>query len=192
MKTKHILIAFAITAIAQLAIPLKMVYDSEITATEGTEYKFRTQPIDPSDPFRGKYITLNYDVSSFDSKDTTWVQGETVYAEVITDSAGFAKLSSLSRNIPKESDYFKTVVRYQIHETVTLEIPFDRYYMEESKAYEAEVAYRKYSQDNVKPAYAVVALKDGNAVVKDVIIDGKPVREYVLKARKKPANRKVQ
>lgn len=55
--------------------------------------------------------------------------------------------------------------------------------MEEGKAYEAEVAFREFSQGNTKPAYAVVALKNGNAVVKDVIIDGKPIREYVLERR---------
>jgi hypothetical protein len=58
--------------------------------------------------------------------------------------------------------------------------------MEEGKAQEAEYGYRDYSlEENAKPAYATVAVKDGNAVVTNVIIDGLPIREYVLREREK-------
>jgi hypothetical protein len=48
--------------------------------------------------------------------------------------------------------------------------------MEESKAYEAELAYRDARRER-KSAYALVSIKDGDAVLKDVLIEGIPIRE---------------
>lgn len=187
MKTKNILIAFALTALAQLAIPLKMVYDSEMTERHGVEYKFRTAPIDPTDPFRGKYITLNYDIDMVPVKDSTWVSNEEIYVLLGTDAEGFAKIKNISRVQPEQGDYIATKVDYYYayNKNLHIELPFDRYYMEEGKAYEAETAYIKYNStaENAKPAYALVAIMDGDAVLKDVIIDGIPIKEYVVKNR---------
>lgn len=187
MKTKYLLPAFIITALLQLAAPLKMVYDSETTERQGTVYKFKTEPIDPTDPFRGKYVTLSFEDSRVTSKLDGWKQEEKVYVYV-KDSAGFAKVCNVSRHSLKtDRDYFMANVDYFNGSTLRLSFPFDRYYMEESKAPDAETAYRTYTNDsgnNDKPAYALVAVKDGNAVLKDVIIDGKPIKEYVEQQRK--------
>jgi len=54
--------------------------------------------------------------------------------------------------------------------------------MEESKAYDAELAYVKANRDSVvNNVYALVHVKDDNAVLKDVVIDGVPIQEYVEK-----------
>ena len=92
MKTKYTLLLFALVAIAQAFVPLKMIYDSEKIQHEGTVYKFRTQPIDPTDPFRGKYITLKFDAEELPTNDTTWVSREQVFVYIENDSAGFAKV----------------------------------------------------------------------------------------------------
>lgn len=187
MKTKKILIiAFALTAVLQVIVPLKMIYDSEMTERHGVVYKFKTKPIDPTDPFRGKYITLSYDISSIPTKDTTWLRNEKVYVSIAPDADGFAKVGNVTREEPENGDYITTKVDYYYGKDLNIELPFDRYYMEESKAYEAEVAYMNYTRDTTtfKPAYALVALRNGNAVLKDVIIDGMPIKDYVLKNRK--------
>lgn len=187
LPNKLLIIGFTLTAIAQLAVPSKMIYDSEKTADYGTEYKFRTRPIDPTDPFRGKYITLSFDDTKVTVKDTTWKHRDEGYVYIKADKDGFARVTNLSHkplDIP--DDYFKAKV-WAYNGTIEIEFPFDRYYMEEGKAYEAEMAYREYNSDNTdaKPAYAVVAVRDGHTVLKDVIIDGMPVREYVLENREK-------
>lgn len=186
MKTKQLLmIAFAIIAVLQAAAPLKMIYDSEMTERHGTEYKFRTAPIDPTDPFRGKYITLDYDINTIPTKDTTWLRNEKIYVSIAKDADGFAKVANVSREKPESGDYVFTKVTYYYTDDLHINLPFDRYYMEENKAHDAEVAYRKYNSNpgKFKPAYAIVALKGGNAVLKDVIIDGMPIKEYVVKNR---------
>ncbi len=187
MKTKYILLVLALVALAQAFLPIKMIYDSKVVQTEGTVYKFRTQPIDPADPFRGKYVALKFEAEEWVTEDTAWVAHEQVFAYIKEDSAGFAEIKQLSREpLADGGDYVMAEVAYFYNndKTVRIKFPFDRYYMEESKAPEAEKAYAEYSRsDNAKPAYALVAVKDGSAVLKDVIVDSLPIREYVIKHR---------
>lgn len=186
MKTRNILIAFAVTALVQLFIPLKMIYDSHTTETEGAEYHFKAKPIDPNDPFRGKYITLAFDMETFTTADTTWQEGDTAYIILAKDKDGFAIGKMVTREKPNDGDYITAEARRLYDQTLFVNLPFERYYMEESKAPAAEAAYSKYaaSQD-YKPAYAVVAVRNGNSVLKDVIIDSMPIKEYVIKNRDK-------
>ena len=62
MNKKILLIsAFVLVVLVQLYVPAKMIWGREEVLNTGTEYKFRTAPIDPNDVFRGKYINLNYE-----------------------------------------------------------------------------------------------------------------------------------
>jgi len=187
MKTKYIFIAFALTALLQAFVPLKMVYDNYNTETEGTVFKFKTEPVDPSDPFRGKYITLNFTSDSvYANTNPQFKSDENVYAVIDTDAQGYAKIKSVQRERPQDkTNYITTTVRYHNGDgRVFVNLPFDRYYMEESKAPDAEIMYNNYVRsENSVPAYALVAIKDGRAVLTDVIIDGLPVKEYVIKNR---------
>jgi hypothetical protein len=53
--------------------------------------------------------------------------------------------------------------------------------MEESKAYDAELSYRESSDKNGSRAYALVNIKNGERVLKDVIIEDMPIKEFVKK-----------
>lgn len=187
MKTKYItIIAFAVTIIAQAFIPLKMIFDSEITGKYGTVYKFKTSPVDPNDPFRGKYIVLDFEADKITDTLNTWHSGEQIYVTLARDADGFAWVKGVHREIPETETYIATYVDYFDGTDLIIDLPFNRFYMEESKAYEAETGYRKYSdQKKAKPAYALVAIKNGNAVLKDVIIDDIPIKDYVIRERKK-------
>ena len=180
MKKPYLIAAFIITVLAQLSIPLKMIYDSEITEREGAEFKFKTVPIDPTDFLRGKYIILSYDIENYPTQDTTFISGEYAYAVLKEDAGGFAEITSLHHDKPKdEKNYVFAEVHSNYAGRINLEFPFNRFYMNEHKAKDAETAYAEYSEKDSKPAYALVAVKEGNAVVKDVIIDGVPIKEYV-------------
>lgn len=50
---KTLLSVFILVAIVQLYVPAKMILDREDILDTGKEYKFKTEPIDPNDPFRG-------------------------------------------------------------------------------------------------------------------------------------------
>ena len=185
MNSKKLLLtAFILVALVQLYVPAKMIWDRENVIETGIEYKFKTAPIDPSDPFRGKYITLNYDENTAIVSDgQNWVLGESIYVSLTTDNLGFAKIKSVSKTKPTDNESFiKAKVRFSSGKSsnkLTIDYPFDRYYMEESKAYNAELIYRQSQQDTNQVTYALVSIKNGDAVLKDVLIDGTSIREIV-------------
>ena len=181
---KILLLAFILVVLAQLYIPAKMILVKESVLDTGTEYKFKTAPIDPSDPFRGKYITLSFAENTVETpNDQDWMRGETIYVSLTTDNNGFAKIKSISKGKPTDNqDFLKSKVSFVTKNgtnKVTLDYPFDRYYMEESKAYDAEQTYRQSQRDTNRITYALVSIKDGNAVLKDVMIDGISIKELV-------------
>ena len=63
-----------------------------------------------------------------------------------------------------------------------IEYPFDRFYMEETKAQAAEDMYRESIIDSTQVAYALVNIRNGEAVIRDVLINGTSVSDLV-KAR---------
>ncbi|HZI25706.1 MAG TPA: GDYXXLXY domain-containing protein, partial [Chryseolinea sp.] len=93
-----IMILFAVMCLAQWIVPGKMVYDSENTISLGTVFKFKTEPVDPSDPFRGKYVTLRFESDFIEIEDSAeWVSGEDIFVTFTTDMAGFAKAENIFR-----------------------------------------------------------------------------------------------
>lgn len=191
MNSKKILLtAFILLAIVQLAIPGKMIWDREIILETGKEFKFETAPVDPSDPFRGQYIVLDYKENSFDVESATeWIDGTNVYVILKNDSKGFVKIDAVSKEKPSNDlDFVEANVDYVIDgssKKLYVSYPFNRFYMEESKAYPAEQAYVKSQLDSTKTTYALVSIKNGDAVLKDVLIDGIPIREVVEHSRVK-------
>ncbi|MEF3077716.1 GDYXXLXY domain-containing protein [Winogradskyella poriferorum] len=184
MKTIHIFILFLVMILVQLFVPAKMIFDRENVLKTGVTYKFKTQPVDPNDPFRGKYITLNYEMDSAKTNDATWEQGKTILVYLEKDSLGYAKVHSVSKGQKStDRDYVEATVswNYGNSNTVNFELPFNRFYMEESKAKPAEDIYRKYNRqgNNKSETYALVAVKNGNAVLKDVYINDKPITYYI-------------
>jgi uncharacterized membrane-anchored protein len=189
MTNKKILLSvFILVAIVQLYVPAKMILDREDILNTGKDYKFKTEPIDPNDPFRGKYITLRYEKDMIEiQNEADWVSGEIIYVFLTPDKEGFAKVQSVSKeNGTNNQDFLKAKVNYVTSNgsnKLTIDYPFDRYYMEESKAYDAELTYRKSQLDTTEIAYAVVSIKDGEAVLKNVLINGVSLREIVIKER---------
>lgn len=181
---KIVLSVFILVALVQLYVPAKMIFDKEDTLKTGTDYKFNTAPIDPTDPFRGKYIVLSYKDNVAEIKnEKNWVSGEIVYVFLENDLGGFAKISSVSKEKPSDNQNFLkakvNAVSSDGTNKLTIYFPFDRFYMVESKAYDAELIYRKSLQDTTQLTYALVSIKDGDAVLKDVLIGGISIREIV-------------
>jgi len=186
MKTIHIFLIFVGLALLQLFIPFQMIKGKEAVLTTGVKYKFKTRPVDPSDPFRGKYITLNYSEQSAKTVDSTWSRGDDIYVKLQKDSVGFARVDKVSRTaFITTDDYVKTKVTWynSSKHKVNFCFEFNQYYMEESKAYAAEVAYVESIRDSLpeNDTYAVVYVKDGKAVLDDVIINEVSIKDYVGK-----------
>lgn len=171
-------------AIIQLAIPAKMIWDKEKILETGKEFKFETAPVDPTDPFRGKYIVLQFNENSIEIEtDDNWVSGENIYVVLKPNVKGFSTIDYVSKEKPADTeDFVLAKIEYvsgDKFKTISISYPFDRFYMEESKAYDAEQQYIASQLDSTKTTYALVKIKDGDAVLKDVMIDGVSIREIV-------------
>ena len=181
-------IAFVIMVLAQLYVPASMIFESEKVLTQGKEFKFKTAPVDPTDPFRGKYVSLNFEETNFRGRlQDTFFYGEKVYVSLSTNHEGFVKIADISKSIPDTEDYVSATVSNFFDgdsSYVTVEYPFDRFYMEESKAYNAELAYNESARDTNQTTYALVSVRKGEAVVKDVIINGITIRQAAMEYKK--------
>jgi uncharacterized membrane-anchored protein len=169
---------------AQWIIPAKMIYESEHVITAGVEYKFKTAPFDPSDPIRGKYIILNFEANVMTFNDSVdWMAGDEIFVTFTTDSAGFAIAEAISRTPPEVPTFLKTTVDYVNSYggdyKVYFNLPFARFYLEESKAPQAEQAYRQAQRDSAQVAHALVSVGAGQAVLKNVYINNIPIGEVV-------------
>jgi uncharacterized membrane-anchored protein len=188
MGKKTLLSLFVLMVIFQLYVPAKMIYDREQTIAKGTEFKFETTPIDPTDPFRGKYITLSFSENTFEiSDDEIWKTGEPIYVSVLSNDDGLMQIGGISQVAPdNHQNYVKAKVQYVMDKPtrkVFIEYPFNRYYMEESKAYDAERLHVETQVDSTNITYAVVNVRNGDAVLMDVRIDGVSISDIVLSNR---------
>ncbi|HZY78949.1 MAG TPA: GDYXXLXY domain-containing protein [Cyclobacteriaceae bacterium] len=176
------IIGFFVMVGAQWYVPLTMIFGVEEAMDEGVEYKFKTAPIDPSDPFRGKYVTLSFEAETYYGKDsdTLFTPGQTVYAVIMEDSAGFASIIQVLPDPPDVPlDYFEATYSYGTG-PMMLQFPFNRFYVEESKASEAEQLYWQNNRtDNPAVCYAKVTVYKGTATLTDVMIGERSIVELV-------------
>jgi uncharacterized membrane-anchored protein len=177
-------ILFAAMVLAQLGVPAWMIAGSESALSGGARYQFRTAPVDPEDAFRGKYVALAFKQNSCEVDSGVMLRrGMKVYAVIGQDSSGFACVTGIARKKPAGGDFVRVTVEWQNGTSIRFRYPFDRYFMEEGKAPEAERLYREHSRVDEQGTYAVVRVKDGRAVIEDLVIGGAPVREAVRSGR---------
>lgn len=192
MSKKLFLAAFLVLAAAQWFVPLSSIRNWERVLTEGETYKFLTAPVDPTDLFRGKYMRLSFSQQEI-RVDTTreFVEGASVYLVLKTDTLGYAEVVRATLDKPADGQpYVKGLVNWMEDDgTLHYQFPFNTYFLEESKAGDAELAYREAEMDTAQVAYAVVRILDGTPVLEDVIINGKPILEVVEELRRNQAKK---
>jgi len=171
------------TCLAQWAVPASIIWRYETVLANGKVFKFKTRPVDPCDAFRGRYVALGFIWESAPLIDRRRdpESGESMFALVENDANGFARIKGLTFERPSKDDYFGIEVRYcQSPTNVLIQLPFDRYYMNEKLAPTAETAYRKHSQRGGRQdAYATVRVHNGRAVIEDLYVADKPIREFL-------------
>ena len=172
---------FTILAFAQLAAPAWMIVDREWTLRQGESFKFRTAPVDPYDPFRGRYVALRLvPDSGATSASATLDYNHRAYAVLEKDEEGFAKISEVRSDAPEEGDYVRVKINGMEGDTADIRWPIDRYYMDEALAPEAEKAYRTRGTDQEeRKAHVTVKVLSGKAVLEELYIEGIPIVDYV-------------
>ena len=168
-------------ALVQLALAARMIYDEERVLRKGKSFRFKTAPVDPSDPFRGKYINLNFEANQITvPASEQYERGQDVYVSLGVSDSGFCKILALSHQRPSGSAYILAEVNFVSLENsqrvVYIDYPFSRYYMNEFKAVDAEKAYA-----DGRNSYAVVRVLNGRAVLESVVINGQHAEKLIRK-----------
>jgi len=186
---KRSLIILGILIAAQLAIPFSMIRSRENILRNGELFRLKTRPIDPGDPFQGRYVWLGFEddyipYSKDDEPDFDYKAP--IYASIETGEDGFAHFTEWHREKPAIGHFLKT--RYlgkriewdpEIEKStckgLQLDIPFDRFYMEEAKAPRAERLARESTRST--NCWVAVRILNGKAVIEDVFAEGQSLRE---------------
>lgn len=164
------LIGLLSLALVQICFPLYFIFEKEKVITEGHEFKFAIQPVDPYDFFQGRYVDLNVRSLGFPSKNLKDLkQYEMVYVEFESDSIG-SKIKSVSKEKTLNSIKLKLYSNPEKSDTIWFNLPFKRFYLEEynAKKVEQKLAIRTKAKNFVH-----VKIKNGDFVITDISSNGK-------------------
>jgi uncharacterized membrane-anchored protein len=180
MKNKLIPGIFFFLCAMQIVVPLSMITQREETLKKGLIFNFKTAAIDPFDAFRGRYVALRIEEDSVPlSQGVRLSVGQEAYASIAVKDDGFAKFASVTLRRPQRGPYILVKIRGTMASHVLLDLPMDRYYMEESAAPVAEKIYREHAGLGKKDAYVVVRVRKGMAVIEELRVGGKRIEEAV-------------
>jgi uncharacterized membrane-anchored protein len=199
MSTRIKVASLVALSLAQLAAASWSIVRYESILATGTPFKIRTEPIDPSDPFRGRYVAVRPAIViakpiAAETERLLLQRGDDVktYVTLAPDADGFARVADVVRQPPATGDYLEIdgvtsnftpradkpgeseVTGY------TISFSFNRYYMNEAAAPMAESKYLEASRRNAEArAWLNVRVKDGTAVIEGLVIDGAPIEELI-------------
>lgn len=201
-KTDKIRLGCYILALgAALAYPVAKIISFEYPSVPPNVYTFETEIYDPYDPMRGRYVSLSFKQNRvcLPDKNTDLLKWDRpCYAVLEANPDGTARIADLVtdvKQLPAGKDFLKVRYNYfaqdfdrKTHEQKktgvhVIVLPFDRFYLNERLAPEAEKEVR----ENTRRGKAFVRVKiyrNGNFALDDLIVDGKPILERL---RGKPA-----
>lgn len=183
-KRNWILFGFAIVAVTQLAVPAWMICEREWTLRQGQLFKFKTQPVDPADAFRGRYIWLRLEPESVAMRSgNDWGANQKAYAVLGTDTNSFAAVLRLEKNAPADRPALPVRISWCDAKQGKAYIRWnlDRYYMTEDQAPAAERAYREHSRRTNQTCFVTVRVRGQSAVIENLFIANQPIREFLKK-----------
>jgi hypothetical protein len=138
--------------------------------------------VDPVDAFRGRYVALRLaETNAPIAEELPYLHNKKVFVPLIVDDEGFAVFGLAAFERPDSGDYLRLRCGIEhTHESgqrlVSLAIPFQRYYMTEELAKDVDRSLWRRGQ---RPAWVTVRVWKGAAVVEDLYVDGRPVREWL-------------
>jgi uncharacterized membrane-anchored protein len=178
------------TAVLLVLVLFALVEQRAQILRGGTEIRLKTVPIDPRDLFRGDYVVLAYPISTVEADTAgkaTFERGERVYVSLGRDEQGFAKAVGVSRDWPRAGDGI-VLIAGRIISTSACATNADGAFDCSGQRNRLRVAYGlesyfvpqgegKAIETTDKARIEVVAAvsSSGEAAIKRLLIDGKPV-----------------
>ena len=198
------IVLLAVLSAVQLTAAAWSIVRYELTLANGGVYKVKTAPVDPADPFRGRYVAIQPvltlpnpvapevgslldQVGMFRPNATR----KTAYVVLGKDASGFARVDQVVSEPPRTGDYLEIagagerpigpVEPGRPPEVVrAVMLRFDRYYMAEAAAPAAEQRYREASRLGAnRDTWITVRVRNGVGVVDGLFIDGVRIEDAV-------------
>jgi uncharacterized membrane-anchored protein len=170
------LILLAVVFIAQWVVPVSMIRGREQVLEHGTEVKFRVRPVDPYDPFRGRYVRINAEPVVDERID--WAdglkRGQRAFALIDIDANGFAQARAVVAEQPDDGLYLEGKVRWP--RSHSMDFGLNRYYMNEKMAPATEKLVAERLQEDAT-VYIVTRVLGGESVITGLYVDGIPVED---------------
>ena len=156
-------IAFWAIVAAQLVFLLGFIAVREVALSTGREVVLQTVPVDPRSLLQGDYAILDYEIARMPAYLPDWEVGETVYVE-LREAPVHWRSGVYSRTLSEVRT--EVFIRGRVDRPGHLDFGIGTYFVPEGTGWIIEQA------EDVK----VVAKVDdnGNAVIKDVLVDGEP------------------
>jgi uncharacterized membrane-anchored protein len=174
LKHHYTWIIFFAAVVAQFAFPIVSIVGMNDVLLTGAEFRIKTRLVDPSDPFRGRYVAIGVEVDVPETLQYDDVGEGDLYVRLVEGSDGFGEAAEITR-IPI-SGYGALKLRNIRYVGSALRLPFDRYYMQETAAPKAEAAYNQERRD----AYVTLRIKNGVGVVSGLYIDDIRIEDYII------------
>jgi len=185
-KRNKFIIAIAI----QTAILFFIILFKLLILSGGEEVFLKIRPVDPRDPFRGDYITFQYDISRikgslFDSSEKI-KYGDKIYIPLLKRKNYHVATNRISKNKPDTGIFIKGAVNDIRQKGDSLDEVFVSYGIEEY--FIPENSGRNVNFNGQNTFAKVVLDKNGNAVLKNVYVNGKlwPPKDTPKKSIEKP------
>jgi len=172
-----------LTLIFWLLIFSGFIAYKEYTLRTGTEVVLKTLPVDPRDLFRGDYVTLNYEISTLDmeqlqAEDSYFYYGDPVYLALELKN-GYGIPKKIYTTPPENELYIKGRINDIIYDweaegeaikELRVDYGIESYFVPEGRGIEIEKQQTGRKEVDAK----IIIDKYGNAVIKSLLIDGKP------------------
>ena len=182
---------FVVVAVVQLAVATGAIVRSELALRTGEAFRFRIQPVDPVDAFRGRYVAIRFAVERAPAAEDLEVRrGTFVCVPIEVDDDGYAALGPAELEPPSSGAYLRLRggglypdedgKRY-----VWINLPFRRYYMDEDLAPEAERAVWSGPRGQ-REASVSVRIRNGFGVIEELYIDDVPIHRWLAENNENP------
>jgi len=178
---------FALVCVVQVSVIGIQIWSYERILKEGEVYYFNVLPLDPYDAFRGRYVTLRFENANKAPTTEKAIKGEgpsKAYAILEHDEAS-DRIKEVRYTKPFNEHYLDVNVFPSLKMTtqksddaqlVYFSLPFDRFYMREDIAPQAEKLLRVRSGVKVKAKLRVL---DGKGIIEDLRVGETSLSHYV-------------
>ena len=177
---KGLWLAFALAVLLQWALPLVQIWQHERVLTHGTLVKLRCTAPDPYDPLRGRYLRVDLQPDQAHLPAGSEVRaGDAIYVRLAPGADGVGNIEEAALTPGSDGVWAKVTARYIYGESIPIEWPIDRFYINEVIAPEADEWMAKNLRNREAPILAEVRVLDGRMVLEDLSVDGKSFREIL-------------